>query len=304
LFVRRSALPSVELLDLRSYYTRVGLWPAQPFDIDPEGWLLNFSGADDIAMAEALLDSFIHFNEKQTLKFFLSAFASLASTAYVEGLPGDSLESKWKAFRAQALVSFPAGEDESPTGSGYVFIRMARQRLELAESRLVDPAHLVRALLTGGVARPVVFVDDIVGSGDQFIETWTRAHEVNGQWSTLQEAVSATGSTLFYSPALCTELGAQAIRSRAPEVVLSPAHYIPAVYGALHPETILVPDDMRAALPDFVRRYAPRVGATESMAFGHARLGLAIAFDHSTPDLTLPIFWREHPGWTPLRTRR
>ncbi|QNO38174.1 hypothetical protein H4J02_03865 [Protaetiibacter sp. SSC-01] len=293
-----------EILDLRAYYTRVQLWPDQPFDIRPREWLGNFHDARDFGIASALLDSFIHFSEKQTFKLFESAFASLAATDFVRSLPGSDLAAKWRAFRGAVLVSFPEGDDESASGSGYVFVRQARQRLRIQESRLVDPSQLVSILTSGAGSRPIVLVDDIVGSGDQFLETWSRPYDVGGQRITLRDAVANSGSTLFYAPALCTEEGYSRIAVRAPDVVISPAHMIPRVYGAGDPETILVPDHLRPELHDFIIRTSARIGVSESQAYGHRGFGLAISFDHSMPDLTLPIFWAERAGWTPLRTRR
>ena len=50
-----------------------------------------------------------------------------------------------------------------------------------------------------------------------------------------------------------------------------------------------------------VPRYISDNGFTKR---GYGNLGLQIAFDHSTPDATLPIFWAEaRATWTPLVRR-
>ena len=39
------------------------------------------------------------------------------------------------------------------------------------------------------------------------------------------------------------------------------------------------------------------------MEYGFHDLGLTIAFEHSVPDATLPIFWADGSNWKPLYRR-
>lgn len=294
-----------DVLTTREYYSRIGVWPEQPFVIDPRGWLSNFSGKRDEEIAVALLESFMFFNEKQTLKMFETAFAALASEEYVRKLPGARLEEKWALFRATALVSFPTDDAETASSSGYMFVRLARQTLKLPDAQLLDPGQLVQFLANSLTPAPVVLTDDLVGSGDQFNRTWTRTVSLSGGGETsLQEEVRRLGCPVFYAPAICTEVGMSAIAALAPEVKVRPAHFLPKAYSAADSTTLLVPDSMRSELHEFVVRQSERLGVGRFGAFGWNELGLAIAFDHSTPDLTLPIFRSEFPGWRPLVRRR
>ncbi len=46
-------------------------------------------------------------------------------------------------------------------------------------------------------------------------------------------------------------------------------------------------------------------GNVQWLRYGYHEQGLLLAFDHSVPDATLPIFWSPGKyGWTPLVARR
>ena len=305
LYIDRTNLQADDVIATREYYSRIGVWPRQPFEIDPKGWLANFSGKRDVEIAVALLDSFMFINEQQTFKMFETAFAALASEPYISGLPGADLETQWGNFRRRALVSFPTDDQDSASGSGYRFVRMARQKLNLPDGQLLDPGQLVVHLSRQTEARPIVFVDDIVGSGNQFTDTWTREVVLeDGSVTSLETEAVRLNCHVFYAPAVCTAVGLSAINMRAPQVRVRAAHFLPSVYSANHPNTLLVPNEMRAELVPFIKRHSARAGISQFATFGWGDLALALAFEHSTPDLALPIFTAERPGWRPLVTRR
>jgi hypothetical protein len=158
------------------------LWPIRTI-VNPEHWLDNFT-SDEQEHAYHLLNSFMYFSEPLVRDVFLAAFQNLSS--YVRK-PDRSLRQErvaWRKFCEGLTVTYVTGEQPNPTDSGFIFARMARQFLNFTEQQILHPQEALRALLEGKTDR-ILFVDDFVGSAQQFISTWRRGYDVArlGQWS-------------------------------------------------------------------------------------------------------------------------
>jgi hypothetical protein len=150
----------------------------------------------------------------------------------------------------------------------------------------------------------VVVVDDFAGTGTQFIDMWRREYTIDGNiWSFKSLQQNSKLGRVFYTPAVCTQTASDAIKIHAPSVIVHPAHLLPKAYSVNSANSIVVPADMVDYVEPFLRKYAARAGYEISSPYGFGELGLAVSFDHSMPDNTLPIFWSENPGWKTLRKR-
>ena len=299
-------MAELDILASRQYFTRIGLWPVQPTGIRPQRWLDNFSDPAEREFALALLDSFLYINSELTDQLFVSAFHNLSAEVCERARSGAEAVLRWTQFRARLRVTHPTGETPNATDSGYMFDRKARMLLEVDQGQIMAPEDLVELMHRDAYPHPLVFVDDFAGSGDQFLETWKRPYELStGDWTSIADETERLGVTdVFYAPAVCTSMAADRIAHEAPRVRVRPAHVLTDAYSAAHPDSLLVPAHLAGGLESFVASVSTRVGIHPDSAFGYKRLGLAIAFEHSVPDATLPLFWMELPGWTPLRRRR
>ena len=61
------------------------------------------------------------------------------------------------------------------TDSGLAFARKARQVLSLPQDRILSPLDTLEFVGTHG-PREVLFLDDFLGTGNQFLSTWRRAY--------------------------------------------------------------------------------------------------------------------------------
>jgi hypothetical protein len=112
----------------------------------------------------------------------------------------------------------------------------------------------------------------------------------------------------FYCPLLCTELGMRRIGAECPGATLAPAHVVPPRYSAFAPDSVVWPAQLLLEGSAFIERYSAVAGVPDQPGAvddwrGFAGLGLTVAFSHSVPDATLPIFYWEKNGWTPLIRR-
>lgn len=281
------------------FLSHIGVWPG-PRQLDVEGWLSNFDTEQDLAIAIALLEAYVHINEEQ-IGYAVSSTIRGISTRPEFG-DAEERPAKWNAFIATAMISFPlAGEGDS-TASGFIFARIASQ-LGFPEQHISDSEHLVQRLAADNASTPIIFLDDLAASGTQFTRNWRRQYSTSkGLLSLAQLRNIGLSGAVYYLPVVSTTAAKKKIESECDAVTVLPTYLLEDDYGALAESTRLVRQEMRAALPDFLKRYSPRTGNGEFGAAGFGDLGLALSFHHGSPNNTLPVLqWGSpRPEWKPL----
>lgn len=283
------------------YFVDVQLWPLRS-KLNPEGWLQNF---DDRARDYAihLLSAFLYFSEALTGQLFETTFQRLSLLLGLSRRSFADAQSQWRAFCDNVVVTHVTGEMPNTSDSGYAFVRMARQQLGVSQDQIKSPAETAQILVARG-PRPVVFLDDFVGSGQQCKETWLRQMKLpDGGSESFANLATVGGASFFYCPLVCTKRGYERIREECPRLNLCCAHVIGEQYSALSPSSAVWPTHLRGGAMDFLRRSSQRAGIPERSWRGFDNLGLTLAFAHSVPDATLPIFYWEGNGWQPLIRR-
>lgn len=284
------------------YFIDVQLWPLHN-TLNYSQWLENFRDTE-MEHAVSLLNSFLYFSDALINQMFIAAFHGLCNKI---GRTGDSSltpQVAWRSFIDSVIVTLVTGEDPNISDSSFGFARKARQQLGIKESQLKNQESCLRFLVERG-PRPVIFVDDFVGCGNQLVETWERIIKLNNSTSISFKNISTMkGSSFFYCPLLCTEYGYKRLQIKCPEVMLTPAHILSSEYSALVDDSIIWPAHLRKTAVDFLYQVSKRAGIPENGDVndwrGFHKLGLAIAFAHSVPDATMPIFYWEKNGWKPL----
>jgi len=74
----------------------------------------------------------------------------------------------------------------------------------------------------------------------------------------------------------------------------------------VHPQSLYIEPRLAADMSDLLIEVTRRSGLRFCAAGPHGfhNLGLGVAFEHSVPDATLPVFWHSSDDWKPLRRRR
>ncbi len=293
-----------DVLTKCEYFVDVQLWPLHK-TLNADGWLTNFTNGER-EHAVHLLNGFLYFCSAFVDQMFMAAVQAVSSQLYSSGDSFLTFQSAWQQFVDTILVTYVTGEVPNPSDSGLSFARRARQLLGIPEERITPPDEAVRRLMRQ--PGPVLFVDDFVGSGDQFIATWHRPVSIAGSTSSFEKLSSVAGARFYYCPLLCTQHGYSEIRTRCPVVVLQPAHLIDERYSALSPDSVIWPPNLRPTAVDFLRTASSRAGIPDNGGQvndwrGFHMLGLAMAIGDSVPDATLPIFYWETMGWKPLIRR-
>lgn len=302
--MHEAAQQALERVHLKAeYFVDIQAWPLES-DFDPRGWLDNF-GADDQGLAALMLDSFLFYPSRMTDALFQSTIQGLSSR-FLRHTKRES-SAAWRKFIDEARFCIVTGEDPNPSDSGYIFARRVRTILEIDEERVLSPEQCLGFLDTNPQC-PVVFVDDFVGSGNQFVNTWNRRTFPRAR--SFSDHFNSHGNPFFYCPILATDKGAQLIRGSCPGVNLVAAHILDPLLSPLHPSTLVFPDDLRRQGHDMIERISNQIGVPSDSEYnihywrGYRNLACSLAFSHGMPDATLPIFHWEKNGWNPLMRRR
>ncbi|MBL8216468.1 MAG: hypothetical protein JNK87_37465 [Bryobacterales bacterium] len=293
------------VLDKCDYFTDVQLWPASDI-LDSQGWLTNFRD-NELPYAIRLLDFFMYFSERVVDALLYSAFQRLSSVSPDHSGPMTGLE--WRSFVDTALLTYVTGEDPNVTDSGFTFARKARQVLGVSEGNVVAPDAALQRLLQA--PRPVVFVDDFVGSGSQCIRTWLRPYPAFANSTrSFADIAQLTTSKFYYCPVVSTAAGMRNVRRYCHGLHLAPAHVLDGRYSVLSAKSLAWDSATRQHAIDVVRKASQRAGIPDTRGRdvndwqGFHKLGLAIAFHNSVPDATIPLFHWANNGWIPLVRRR
>lgn len=284
-----------------AYFIDVQLWPRE-YLLNSHSWLTNFT-AEEMEYAIHLLTAFMYFSGDLTTELLKAAFQRLSSLIVPMTGPYVQAQAQWDHFQQNVILTYVTGEQPSDTDSGHVFARRARQDLGIPEDNIMNPANALASLLSKG-HRPVVFVDDFVGSGDQCIKTWNRDVRLpTGQVASFARYSRVRRGQFFYCPLLCTNYGRDRIAQHCQALTVCPAHFLSTRYSALAPDSIIWPDRLRGGAANFLQTSSRRAGIPDDEHVGYHGLALALAFDHGVPDATLPLFYHDKNGWRPLLRR-
>jgi hypothetical protein len=282
-------------------------WPFSKVNV--ERWLSNFEEQDRI-YALHMVSQFMYFSDQLVDAQFLSAFQNISNVVLDDWKVFPEAKLIWNDFLNRCLIVPVQGEEPSPADSGYTFARKARQILRIPEDRLAELDTAIEALLSGHNI-PIVFVDDFVGSGEQFTKTLARQSRRAGfVGQSIQSAARANpNSQIFYCNVAMTSKGKDRVLRDCPSVILSSGNILGPEYSWTTAEGSMWPDDQRLNGISMIEKYSKRLGyadenGSENDWQGFHSLGLGLAFEHSTPDASLPIFFSERNGWSPLVTRR
>lgn len=276
------------------------LWPPEPI-LRPRAWLKNFEESDAY-IAAFLLDKFTFYNRTLTDALLVASYHSIGDGMPKGPASPDSTD--LVISLGTAIITPVKGERPNPTDSGYLLCRKARQLLRLNDAFIQDTDIALQHAYDG---KTVVFIDDFVGSGDQFLTTW-KAEDASGRSFAKAKAVSQF--TAIYITLVTTDFGLKNIHDNAPTVAVCATHVLDkrsTLEGVIESNP-----NMRSPILKFLAKYTPKLTPSEEyianvpsyLMFGYKQRGLMFGFEHSIPDATLPIFWA--PGqdnWEPLIER-
>lgn len=288
----------------------VRFWPGED-KLDVDRWLSNFDD-DDKDTAKVLLTSFVFLSESVVESLLVDAYASLRRNIKMADwnlVDGEGMKMK----EPTVLLTFPTGEIPNVTDSGYLFARKMRQLFDLEESGMVEPSQAVEVLAS---SKPndvrntaLVLVDDFAGSGEQVCKTLERRIRVaDGKLVSIQDLAKQTGLRVYYCLLVATRDAKMRLEREHSYISVNCPHVLGKRYNIKSKNCAIISASAANAVHSLIRKYAgiylksPNVKSWVR-EYGFHDLGLTIAFEHSVPDATLPIFWADGSNWKPLYRR-
>jgi hypothetical protein len=279
----------------------LGLW--QGLQIPTlRAWQSNFTNDEERYFAACILDALIYRSEPQTI----ALMKQLVQRAVPDALRTSNFGQQFEDFAARLKTSqygkdpgirlVPVIKDtDPPTKSGPLLARLYRRHLGFVERWMIWPWAVPTAVKRG--VRAFFFVDDFLGTGDQFVKFIRR----------FSLSPALTKAMVVYAPLTAHRAGVQQVGLDAPHVVVAAAEYLEEAHGifdATSPhfsDNTNSPDGAREFYDGFLRRKGLWFSPTQR--YGYGGLGLAYAFSHAVPNNSLPLFWTRRRSWQPLFNR-
>jgi hypothetical protein len=282
------------VLEKIDYFSDIQLWPRT---VQPKRWLDNFLDCER-PYAVHLLNSFAHFNQDIVNQLFVSAFQLLSCEVLPVEAPLDEAVQAWTEFHNRVLITPVNGENPSPADSGYRYATKARDLLGIHPSQLATHEEALKAVVSDAT-RPIIFVDDFVGSGQQILRHWERQVTVNGTPLSFSFVAIGGMAHAYYCCALATDYGVGRIATAGLPLTVRAGNILPANASAVASDSLVWPKSEYANGVAFLNAANARAGITANTT-GFHDLGLTVGIEGRVPDATLPIFLWDQNDWIPL----
>jgi hypothetical protein len=263
-----------------------------------EAWLGCFENHQASLLAAYLLDNLCYRSRGQ--------FSAMLDVLFEDvRLPLDAVDAPLLvdllkmplAKKARNICLAPVlGPGSPPTKSGPYILRLAQRRFRMRPEWMAWPAHIdYSSELTD-----VIFVDDFCGTGQQFCEF---AADI-GLCERHREFPHVR---FWYFVATIHESAFDVLAHALPFIRIRYAERLSKSNTVLGDESFgryQVPE-FQALIMEQYKRVSTAAGLPQKGNFAHGfgKLGLAYGYAHATPNNTLPIFWKDTDGWTPLLER-
>ena len=268
-------------------------------------WMNQFDEGCERYFAACVLDSLIYRSTKQTIALmehlFQRTLPSLAREDHLTlGRADGRLESLARAGKGgdPGIRVVPVIRNEDPpTKSGPLITRMYKQYLGIDERWIIWPQDMAKAREDGTLT--FLFVDDFLGTGDQFM---TFASRFN-----VKDIMS--GLTAIYAPLAAHETGLSTLKDRADWLHVCCVERLSPRYSLFSELSSAFSDGENSS--ETARSFylklldGKHLDISGMYVYGYGRLALTYVFEHAVPDNNIPLLWyaSDGDGWEPLFRR-
>jgi hypothetical protein len=252
-------------------------------------WLATFNDPLQQYFAACVLDRLIYRSSEHTRSLITQLFQrTIPNLCRSSGLRAHAIDDWRETLRSRTdpgIRVVPVIRDiDPPTKSGPLLVRLLRRYLALNERWMIWPWQVQRASERGiGV---FLFVDDFLGTGHQFRKFAIRA----------DLAHASETAEVIYAPLLAYEPGLTRLAQKLPWLHSTCVEMLDCTYDLFSQSQDFFAGD-GTNTPAVARQYyvdlmiAKGWAARPRDAFGYGGLALAVAFEHATPNASLPILW-------------
>jgi hypothetical protein len=266
-----------------------------------EAWLNRFHTEQERYFAACVLDNLIYRSKGQTVamleQLFQRVLPDLTRLDPTPIGPIDNLLHHLKSSRPDPGIRLvPAVKQSDPlTKSANEIARFMKRHLGLAEKLFIAPSQIDRSAKKG--IKVFIFIDDFLGTGTQFSGLLRETGLDKRTESKLY---------LIYAPLVSHISGKKKLHDEAPTLRVRSVEELDASYGLFHKDSACFKDECNTceSAKVFYYKLLRKKGLQITRKLGYGQLELAYAFEHATPNNSLPILWyNESKNWSPLFSR-
>jgi hypothetical protein len=265
-----------------------------------ESWLNQFNSKEEEFFAACVLDQLIFRNAQQFEAGLKALFRSNLDGAINCYSHDVGLFDALKNGTASKLRIVPViGESDPPTKSGPLVLRRLQKTTKIREKMMCWPWQAHQLLADKDIDK-VIFIDDFLGSGEQFEKFFN-------QWKFNDFCETAD---FYYVTVVAHETGLEHLKSIFPkiriifaEALSSKNNFFDVCVWEKLGQGVVTAEEAK----NWYLQFANEKGILSNNVrlLGNSDMALPFGFSHSTPNNSLPVLWFENQktGWKPLLER-
>ncbi|MYN28926.1 phosphoribosyltransferase-like protein [Duganella levis] len=278
------------------HFIQSGIWQSVE-EARLTNWIRQFEQYDAELLGAVLLDNLI-LKSKPQFKAMLSTLMTCAELCvdmqHDRELVGILSRSKDPGVRLAPAISL----EQPPTKSGFYVLRLLQRMYRIKDDWLAWPQRFAEIPKS---VKTLIVVDDFLGSGDQF-----------------SDFVSLSNLSQLHKdrPELRIVYLVAAAHQSGIDILRRDFSFVEIICGDVLTDDFHLFDGTRlnsryrtnvaAQLKEQYLELLKKAGMPPNgkvHPFGYKQQGVCYAFEHSTPNNTLPIYWYETEYWTTLLDR-
>lgn len=267
-----------------------------------ERWTDYFEGHEEKVLCGLLLDSLTYRSRVQTQALLFNVLEKSIpqilrnSSLNLEKSLYGTLTAKYPGRDKNKIKIVPVISDiDPPTKSGPLVARLYKKEVGVNERFMEWPWKLESH---SSEVELVIFIDDFVGSGDQFLEFLERF---------FPEGNFNDGTQYVYAPLGACKSGVENIVKKAPRVKVCHAEMVEEenyFFSGLTSRYKELGVECEDAIKVIYENFMKKVGLGRlKHKYGYGALELTYAYAHGTPNATLPVFWAANEHYQPVFSR-
>jgi len=267
-------------------------------------WMKNFKTPPECYFAACLLDALIYRSDEQTAAMMRQLFQRCIPDILRLAPPRFTTETDWyQQLKLPIHVKDPhirivpvIKPTDPPTKSGLLVCRFYRRLLKLNQAFMIWPWQIDFAKTIG--VNAFLFVDDFLGTGDQFSRFMTH-FSINDK---------LVNTDAIYAPLVAHEKGINDLRKSYPELRICAVERLSEKYNLFAEDSLCFQDQNNINTPLSAYEFYDNLIKDRNLPIssfknGYGNFAIAYGFEHATPDNCLPIFWIQNENWQPLLER-
>ncbi|MFP4642118.1 MAG: hypothetical protein ACLFPU_08085 [Dehalococcoidia bacterium] len=269
-------------------------------------WIAHF-GEDGEKCALALLNHFIYYSALDVRRLCRYALTEVLFKSHIleadrcyDFRGEDSILQQRLIREIEQSCIIPILEEGNPTESGNQIARIYTTTNLVEEENVLRPDQL-EGLVEHERCKRIIFVDDFMGSGDQLVRFWNEPMP-QGKTSLCDVAQQHPDMSFEYIALVGTSYGLQRTSNRCPGLRVHFVEELSSEYQVFGEDSIFFSSaDEQEECYNYLESLCYNKGIHLQ---GYHDLDFALAFNHGTPDCSLPVFWEKSECWDPLFKRR